>query len=246
MRETSVRTEIEGGVARLTLRAAAWRTVDARALGGLARACEQLTDDAAVAAVIVTGEGEQFCGDWPADGANDAALAGAFAPVAALPMPVLAAINGPARGAALELALAADVRLAAEGVDLQLCDATDLPLAGGLTRLVRAVGRPAAAWLALAGTAIDAATALRLGLVSAVLPRSGLDAEAARLAAVIASRGPIALRFAKEALAHGPDLTLDQALRFETELTIILQSTADRAEGVAAFAEKREPRFAGQ
>ncbi len=70
--------------------------------------------------------------------------------------------------------------------------------------------------------------------------------EAERIAAVIASRGPIAVRFAKEALRHGADLTLPQALRYETDLTVILQTTADRAEGVAAFVEKRQPRFEGR
>src|SRR5207249_3887672 len=118
-----------------------------------------------------------------------------------------------------------------------LCDGEAVPLAGGLTRLSRAVGRGAATWLALTGAELSVSEALAAGLVSAVLPREELLAEAERLAAVIASRGPIATRFAKEALRHGPDLTLPQALRYETDLTIILQTTADRAEGVAAFAE---------
>ena len=91
----------------------------------------------------------------------------------------------------------------------------------------------------------DASEALRIGLVSAVVPRDRLDAEAVALAERIASRGPIAVAYAKEAVRRGLEQPLDEALRYETDLTVILQTTEDRAEGVRAFIEKREPKFKG-
>jgi len=79
-----------------------------------------------------------------------------------------------------------------------------------------------------------------------VVPRDRLMAEAGALAERIAARGPIAVRYAKEAVSKGLDMTLEQALRFETDLTIILQATEDRAEGVRAFLDKRPPHFHGR
>ncbi len=249
--QSMVTVERRGPVALLTLPAPAWSSVGVGAVAALARECERIRDDAAVRAVIISGEGDAFCGDWSrtVDAKADqdgGACCTAFQPLADLPQPVIAAINGPAHGAGLELALAADVRIAADTATFLLCAGESLPLAGGLTRLSRAIGRSAATWMALSGSILSAAEALNAGLVSAVLPPAELLPEAERLAAVIASRGPIATRYAKEALRHGPDLTLSQALRYETDLTIILQTTADRAEGVAAFVEKREPRFEGR
>ncbi|TAK76065.1 MAG: crotonase, partial [Dehalococcoidia bacterium] len=81
---------------------------------------------------------------------------------------------------------------------------------------------------------------------SAVLPGADVEAAALALAGRIAERGPIATRMAKEAISRGAEMTLEQALRYETDLTVLLQSTADRAEGVRAFAAKRPPRFTGR
>jgi enoyl-CoA hydratase len=251
MASSTVRVEHRNHVAVLTLSRRAWSSAGLHAIGELARACESLRDDDSVLVVVVTGEGDTFCGDWSSTvesrtEQHAGLCCGAFEPLAALPQPVIAAVNGPAHGAGLELALAADIRLTTPNVTFLLCDGESIPLSGGLTRLSRAIGRSRATWMALAGARLSADEALAAGLVSAVVPVEELLSEAERLAAVIASRGPIAVRFAKESLRHGPDLTLPQALRYELDLTIILQTTEDRAEGVAAFAEKRQPQFKGQ
>ena len=121
-----------------------------------------------------------------------------------------------------------------------------LPLAGGTQRLPRLVGRGKALEMILTGEPVTADEALRIGLVSAVVSREHLDGEAAGIAQRIAERGPLAVRYAKEAVSHGLEMPLEQALRFETDLTIILQTTEDRAEGVKAFLEKRTPDFKGK
>jgi enoyl-CoA hydratase/carnithine racemase len=153
------------------------------------------------------------------------------------PIPVIAALNGQVAGGAADLALCADIRAA--GADLRLT------LRGfGSRRMVALLGVERQV-RAMAANVVDAPMALELGLVSAVaLPGAAL-AEAERLADVIASRGPIATRMAKEALWHGVDMGFQDALRMETDLTVLLQTTKDRAEGVAAFLEKRAPHFTG-
>ena len=166
-----------------------------------------------------------------------------FACLEAMGQPVICAISGEAIGAGLELALACDIRIAAEGARFGF---EGFPAAGGTQRLPRLIGRGEALRLLLLDETIDAAEALRIGLVSAVHPPDKLLAEADALARRMASRGPIALRYAKEAVRRGLELPLDQALRYETDLTVILQTTEDRAEGVRAFREKREPEFKGR
>jgi enoyl-CoA hydratase/carnithine racemase len=93
---------------------------------------------------------------------------------------------------------------------------------------------------------LDAAEAQRAGLVSRVLPNATFAADAMALSRTLASRGPIGLRYAKEAIHQGLDMPLDQALRLELDFSIILQTTQDRAEGVNAFMEKRPPNFEGR
>jgi enoyl-CoA hydratase len=221
--------------------------IDAEVVEALARACGELHDRDDVSAVVLTSEGADFGrgGEVPltADGEP------AFRCVELAPQPVIAVVQGEVSGAALELALACDVRVAAADARFSMPDigAGRMPAGGATQRLPRLVGRAFASELLLLGTTFDAETALRIGLVNAV----AADAAAARaraetLAARVAERGPLAVRYAKEAMLRGLDMPLEQALRYETDLTVLLQTTADRAEGVRAFLEKRRPEFRGE
>jgi enoyl-CoA hydratase/carnithine racemase len=163
-----------------------------------------------------------------------------------MPQPVIAVLDGAVEGAGLELALACDLRVASETATFAVPQvaAGAAPALGATQRLPRLIGRARAAEMMLLGERIEASTALSWGLVNTVAPADP-RAEADRHAAAMCARGPLALRFAKEAMVRGLDMPLAQALRYETDLTVILQTTDDRAEGVRAFMEKRPPRFGG-
>lgn len=247
--------EKRGPIAWLTLRRPeTGNAVDASFVAELAQACEAVETDDKLRVVVVTAQGDNFCRGWDA-----AALTGEdpsglpdqgdpFASLAELPRPVVCAVQGEALSAGLELALACDVRVAAEDALLGLPETKLglLPMGGGSQRLARLVGRGKALEMILSGEPVDAQEALRVGLVSAVAPRDKLAAEAEAIAGRIAERGPIAVRYAKEAVRRGLEMPLEQALRYETDLTIILQTTEDRAEGVSAFLKKRKPKFKGR
>ncbi len=208
-----------------------------------------LTDE--VHAVIITSAGPDLALGWGPDllESSAAGVAGlACDALAAIPQPTIAVVRGRALSAGLELALAADVRFAADGARFALADvaAGRVPRGGGTQRLPRAVGRAQALRLLLLAEEIDAAEARRIGLVTRVLPAGDLLSAARAAAEAIAARGPIATRFAKEAVHRGVEMPLPQALRYELDLTVILQTTADRAEGVRAFAERRPPEFTGR
>jgi enoyl-CoA hydratase/carnithine racemase len=263
MSAPSLRLDLEAPIARITLgRAERENAVDAALIHDLKRACEAVVDASDVRAVLLTAEGEAFSRgwDWPAlvGAAEGGSLLEAarrmgmtddpFGCLAELSRPVVCALSGDATGAGLELALACDIRIAAEGARFSLPELSMgmLPLGGGLQRLARLVGRGKALQLALTGEEIEAGEALRIGLVSGVMPGERLMAEAQAIASRIAERGPLATAYAKEAVSRGIDMPLEQALRFETDLTVILQTTEDRAEGVRAFLEKRKPKFKGK
>lgn len=250
----SVTLDAAGPVATLTVETPAGG--HGRALSeGLAAAAAELADrHPELRAAVVRGG---FAAGWSAEAlAEDDALRGVLAPLgagfdalAAAPQPTVAAVSGEARSAGLELALACDIRVAGAGATFAMPETAMglVPRGGGTQRLPRAVGRAQALRLLLTGEEIGAGEALRIGLVSELAgDAGGAEAAAERVARAIAARGPLATRFAKEAIGRGADLPLDEALRLELELTVLLQTTADRAEGVAAFAERREPRFAGR
>lgn len=212
------------------------------AVRALTDACEAAADDAGVRAIVLAGMGDTFASSW----AGDFTPGDAFGCFTECPKPVIAAVNADAVGAGLALALAADIRIASKKARFGLPGAEEgeLPMGGAMQRLARAVGRGKALELILTGATIDAGEALRIGLVSEVV--ADPTARAQEIAERIAERGPLALQFAKEAVNRGIDMPLEQALRFETDLTVILQTTQDRAEGVRAFLEKRKPKFEGK
>ena len=152
-------------------------------------------------------------------------------------LPVVAALTGAIAGPAMETALWADIRVCDAGASFQLRP-------DGSARQMALLGQRGCIELARRRGNLDATAARDLGLVSQVGEASADLGRA--VASAIASRGPIATRLAKEAIWRGLPQPLEQALRFETDLTLLLQTTQDRAEGVRAFLEKRAPNFTGK
>jgi enoyl-CoA hydratase len=163
--------------------------------------------------------------------------------------PVIAAVQGVAAGGGCELALACHLRVAARGARFSLPETTlgVIPAYGGTQRLARSVGNARALAAMLAGDAIDAGEALRLGLVNRVVEEENLLVEAESLArAIIDTAAPLAARACLEAVTRGTRLPLEEGLKLEAELFAQLFSTQDVREGTRAFLEKRKPSFRGQ
>jgi len=234
--------------------------------GEIRQACQDIQDmagDEGLSLVLVTGSGPCFSvgqDRLPAAAgasASDETAAQtdlgwiddrqAASALAALPMPVMIAINGDAFDQGLELALAGDIRVAVTEARFAFTSLAQgvLPWDGGTQRLPRLVGAAWARDMLLTGRVVDSTEALAMGLVNRVFPREELMAEAQRLADSIAAGGPVAARYVKEAVWKGMDLSLDQGLGLEADLNVILQSTSDRAEGIRSFLERRPHRFSG-
>ena len=169
-------------------------------------------------------------------------------PIAKLDKPVIAAIKGNVIGQGLELALACDMRIAEETSRFGLLHirAGFIPWDGGTQRLSRLVGRGKALEMILTGEIIDVQEAYQIGLVNKIVPPRELMATVMNLAREMACKGSIALRYAKEAIYKGMDLTLEQGLRLEADLYLLLHTTKDRTEGIQAFREKKTPKFEGR
>jgi enoyl-CoA hydratase len=165
-----------------------------------------------------------------------------------MPKPTIAAVNGFALGGGCELALACDIRYAAETAKFGQPEISlaVIPGWGGTQRLARAVGAGLAKDLILTGRTIDAAEALRIGLVSAVHPAGQLLPRALETAALLAAKSPVALSAAKDATNRALQGDLASGLSYEAILFAALFATADQKEGMAAFIEKRDPRFQGR
>jgi enoyl-CoA hydratase/carnithine racemase len=173
---------------------------------------------------------------------------GAASALAEIGQPTIAAISGDALGQGLELAMACDFRIASQTARLGLdqVEQGELPWDGGTQRLPRLIGRARALDMILTGRVLSAEEAVQAGLIHRAVPPEALDETVRGLALDLAAKAPVALRYAKEAVLSGLDLTLSQGLRLEADLYFLIHTTRDRTEGITAFREKRKPRFEGR
>ena len=253
----TIRHELSDGVATITLnRPESLNALNAKMRGELLAALKAAGRDAAVRAVAITGEGRAFCSGADLRGGSGErafrrVLTAEYNPlitaVRELPKPVVAAVNGVAAGAGMSLALACDLVYAADDARFVLAFLRiGLVPDSGLTRtLVRALGRHRAAALILSGEPLGAVEAQAVGLVNGVVPADQLSATV-RAAAVSLAGGPTAaIGLAKRAINHAEDALASESLAMEAALQELAGRTQDHAEGIAAFGEKREPRFIG-
>ena len=249
--------EPDGGVAQITLhRPKALNALRTAMLGEVADAVAAGDANPDVSVIVITGGPRVF-----AAGADVHEMAARTAVdliddprvphwqrIAGCSKPLIAAVNGYALGAGCELALSCDLIVAGEKARFGQPEIKlgILPGAGGTQRLVRLVGKSMAMKLVLTGEPIGAREALRAGLVAEVTPPELTIERAMELAHLIASRPPVAVRLGKECLLRGMEADLDAALALERKAFCLLAATEDRAEGLAAFIEKRKPVFKGR
>lgn len=162
--------------------------------------------------------------------------------------PLICAVNGYAMGGGMELALACDIRIASENAQFALSEVRigSIPGAGGTQRLPRTIGMSDAMLMLLTGDRMDAAEALRVGLVSKVVPPGELMAAAQAIAKRIAANAPLSVRAVKRLVKQGMDMPLDTAMDAERYVFGLLRDTEDRIEGRRAFQEKRPPVYRGR
>ncbi len=173
----------------------------------------------------------------------------AMAPIiASFNQPTIAVIQGNALGQGLELALACDMKIASDISHFSMAQIIigELPFDGGTQRLPRLIGRLKALEMILTGLMLDSEAAMKIGLVNRIVPADELMPTALKLAEDLSAKGPIALRYAKEAVMKGLDMTLEQGLRLEADLYFLLHTTKDRGEGITSFRQKRDPEFKGK
>ncbi len=228
-------------------------------IGELQHCFEALAIDDDVSAVILTGAGDKafVAGADISELANQTPLQARplamrgqklMNTVEGIAKPVVAAINGYAFGGGCELALACHMRFASENAVMGLPEVTlgIIPGYGGTQRLPRIVGKGRAMEMILTAARVDAAEAHRIGLVNKVFPQAELIEQTTKIVRKILAAGPVAVRFAIDAVNHGADMPMADGLNYEATFFGLLAATDDLKEGMAAFLEKRPAKFIGR
>jgi enoyl-CoA hydratase/carnithine racemase len=252
--------ERDGHLAHLILnRPEVLNAIDNTLAIALTDACKALADDVDVWAIILRGAGDRAFSagadlkarrDFtPEDWSHQRALLREmFKQLRNVPQPMIAAVHGYALGGGTELAMLADFVVAAEDAVFGLTEVSlgIIPGGGGTQNLPRMIGRNRAKELIFTARRINAAEAFRLGLVNHVVPREALLPKATDLAREIIKNSPFAVRQAKWAIDRGVDQEFEQGVEREHEAYMRAIASEDRREGIAAFNEKRPPRFRGR
>ena len=248
----------DNGVRLLTMDKPPVNALGRELVDALGTAFVELREDREARCLVVRSAGSHFCAgaDLKERRGMTEAEVRAFVPqlaavcraAAALPFPTLAAVRGTAAGGGCELALACDLRILAADARIGLRETAlgILPGAGGTCRLPRIAGMAVAKRWIFTAELFTAEDALRDGVASVVVPGAGLDDAALKMAGTIAANGPVAVRLAKQSIEGGFDLSIDEALALEWRCYEGVLGTSDRLEALAAFAEKRPPRFTGR
>ena len=245
----------EGKIVTITLNLTqTLHRIDAETFKAFSSALMDFRDDPEALVAIITGAGEAF-----STGADHATLLRPWAdksfqvpPTITRGLniwkPLVAAINGPARGSGVEIALACDIRIASENAYLQFPEVGRglIPGLGGTQRLPRMLPPAKAAEMILLGTPITAEEAYRLGLLNKVVPLAELLPTAQEWAAKICENGPLAVRRAKEAMVRGRNMALEDGLSLELAFFEEMLRSEDYREGLGALAEQRKPKYKGR
>lgn len=258
----TIRLDIADGIATLVLnRPDSMNSLNNALKRELGEALDQLESGGAARVLVITGAGEKaFCagadikersGTDPTPPEFIAAQRrthALFSRIEALPLPVIAALNGAALGGGFEIALCCDMRIAADHARLGLPEVNlgVIPAGGGTQRLSRLLGPARAKRLIMTAATLNAPEALAQGLIDEVVPRAELAGHVAALAANLAAKPPLALRFAKMAIDRGAEADMQTALEIELYAASLLFASEDRKEGMRAFIEKRKPQFMGK
>src|SRR5574342_186505 len=267
MADEKVLYEVKDKIAWITLnRPEALNAVNREMVAAIVGHCKQANEDPNVQVVVFKANGERAFsvgGDVKDRARANAAASGTEAPsplvlrqarnsgTPGTPAPAIAAINkitiallhGYTVGTGLLMALACDIRIASDGARLGLSEVRlgFMPASGGTQRMARLVGIPKALEICLSGELYEAQECHRIGLVNQVVPYDQLISAGEKLAASFLKGAPLALRYIKEAIYQGSEMTLEQGLRYESDLQSMIMQTEDAKEGPRAFVEKRPP-----
>jgi enoyl-CoA hydratase len=222
----------------------------------LAQYLSEMGDDPAIRCIVITGNEKSFAAgadikEMAGAGAIDMLLRGThklWRTISACPKPVIAAVNGFALGGGCELAMTCDIIIAGEGAKFGQPEVKIgvIPGGGGTQRLPRAVGKYKAMRYLLTGDFISAKEAFDMGLVSEVVADAEVEQRAIAMAQQIAELSPLAVAQIKECVLRGLDASLDAGLALEVTANQLLFASQDQKEGMAAFIEKRKPKFTGR